>query len=114
MAVISQTKRILVDASAKVMRSRTAAKPPQDIENGYEISVQDDLDIYGDFVCALAKSFTPSPEEAEAATLEIFADIWRHRRDGDLTKVNERAVIEQITRRRLFKLVEQSAEMAGE
>jgi hypothetical protein len=111
MAVISRSKRMLAGASAKVMRSHSAAKLPQDTKNGYEVSVQDDLDIYGDFVCALAKSLTPSPEEAEAATLEIFADIWRHRRDGDLNKVNERAVIEQITRRRLFKLVEQSAQM---
>ncbi len=40
-------------------------------------AVEDCIDAYGDFIWALARKFTASTEEAEAATEEIFIDIWR-------------------------------------
>jgi RNA polymerase sigma-70 factor (ECF subfamily) len=40
--------------------------------------VKDCIDIYGTFIWALAKKFTSSTEEAEAATQEIFIDIWQY------------------------------------
>ena len=41
-------------------------------------AVKDCIDAYGNFIWALAKNLTHSREEAEAATREIFIDIWRY------------------------------------
>ncbi len=50
----------------------------QRIENKDRTAVRDCVDTYGNFIWALARKFTHSTEEAEAATLEIFQDIWRY------------------------------------
>jgi len=66
-------------------------------------AVQDCFDIYGSFIWALARKFTASTEEAEAATQEIYIDIWRHAERGDKNQSAETLLIAQIARRRLIK-----------
>ena len=66
-------------------------------------AVEDCVNIYGDFIWALACKFTASTEEAEAATREIFIDIWRYAESADKTQSDERLLISLIARRRLVK-----------
>ena len=68
-----------------------------------ETAVEDCIDTYGDFIWALAKKFTRSPEEAARATEEIFTDIWQYsERAGDKQSVEEK-LIARIALRRLIK-----------
>lgn len=66
-------------------------------------AVKDCIDTYGNFIWALAKKFTHSTEEAEAATMEIFQDIWQYSKRGDEPQSAEEMVISQIARRRLIR-----------
>ena len=78
----------------------------QRIENKDRTAVRDCIEAYGNFIWALAKKFTASTEEAEAATLEIFQDIWRYSERGDKRQSAEDMVISQIARRRLIKYLQ--------
>jgi DNA-directed RNA polymerase specialized sigma24 family protein len=75
----------------------------QRIENKDRTAVQDCIDSYGNFIWALARKFTASREEAEAATLEIFQDIWRYSKRADEPQSAEDMVASQIARRRLIR-----------
>lgn len=66
-------------------------------------AVVDCVDYYGNFIWALARKFTASPEEAAAAAQEIFTDIWRYAERGDKTQAAETLLIALIARRRLIK-----------
>ena len=66
-------------------------------------AVKDCVDTYGNFIWALARKFTRSPEEAEAATQEIFTDIWRYTERADQPQCTENLLIATIARRRLVK-----------
>ena len=74
---------------------RTAAKD--------KTAVKDCIDIYGNFIWALAKKFTASTEEAEAATQEIFIDIWQYSERTKKTQFVEEKLIAIIALRRLIK-----------
>jgi DNA-directed RNA polymerase specialized sigma24 family protein len=66
-------------------------------------AIKDCIDVYGNFIWALARKLTRSREEAEAATEEIFTDIWRYsEREGD-TRSSEEKLIAMIALRRLIK-----------
>lgn len=71
-------------------------------------AVRDCIDAYGNFIWALARKFTASREEAEAATLEIFQDIWRYSNRADELQSAEDLVISQIVRRRLVRYLQQN------
>ena len=66
-------------------------------------AVADCIDAYGNFIWALARKFTNSPEEAEAAVQEIFIDIWRYAERADQAQSPENLLIALIARRRLIK-----------
>ena len=66
-------------------------------------AVADCVDAYGNFIWALARKFTNSPEEAEAAVQEIFIDIWRYAERADQAQSPENLLIALIARRRLIK-----------
>jgi len=66
-------------------------------------AVKDCVDTYGNFIWALARKFTRSPEEAEAATQEIFTDIWRYTERADRPQSSEDMLVAMIARRRLIK-----------
>jgi DNA-directed RNA polymerase specialized sigma24 family protein len=75
----------------------------QRIHKADRTAVEDCVEAYGNLVWALAKKYTDSLEEAEAATQEIFLDIWRYAGHCDPTKSDEVAFICLIARRRLIK-----------
>ena len=66
-------------------------------------AVKDCVDTYGSFIWALARKFTRSREEAEAAAQEIFTDIWRYTERADQPQCAENLLIATIARRRLVK-----------
>lgn len=63
----------------------------------------DCIDAYGNFIWALAKKFTRSTEEAEAAAQEIFIDIWRYSERTGKSQSAEEKLIAVIALRRLIK-----------
>ena len=69
-------------------------------------AVKDCVDAYGSFIWALARKFTASMEEAEAATQEIFNDIWRYAECADKAQSAESVLITLIARRRLIRYLQ--------
>lgn len=69
-------------------------------------AVVDCVDAYGNFIWALARKFTNSTEEAEAAAQEIFIDIWRYAEYGDQTQSVEKLLIALIARQRLVRFLQ--------
>lgn len=78
----------------------------QRIGNKDRTAVEDCIDTYGNFIWALARKFTGSQEEAEAATQEIFNDIWRYSERADQSHSAENLLIALIARRRLIKYLQ--------
>ena len=68
-----------------------------------ETAVKDSNDAYGNLIWALAGKFTTSTEEADAATREIFIDIWRYSGRTDKTQSAEEKLIALIALRRLIR-----------
>ena len=73
-------------------------------------AVKDCVDAYGNFIWALARKFTRSPEEAAAATREIFIDIWRYAEHGNPPQSVEDLTIRLIARRRLIEYLRQAGQ----
>ncbi len=61
-------------------------------------AVKDCVDVYGNFIWALARKFTASTEEAEAAAQEIFHDIWRYSERAEKVQSAESVLIALIAR----------------
>jgi RNA polymerase sigma factor (sigma-70 family) len=72
------------------------------IAAGDETAVNDCINQYGNLIWALAKKFTPKPEDAEDAVQEIFMEIWQNARRYDSAKASESTFISIIARRRLI------------
>jgi len=68
-----------------------------------KLPFKDCIDTYGNFIWALASKLTASREEAEAATEEIFIDIWRYCKSARNTQSIEKKLIALIALRRLNK-----------
>jgi DNA-directed RNA polymerase specialized sigma24 family protein len=75
-------------------------------------AVKDCIDIYGNFIWALARKLTASREEAEAATEEIFIDIWRYCERARNTQSIEKKLIAMIALRRLIKPLHQAKQIS--
>lgn len=75
----------------------------QKIARADKTAVEDCIDDYGNLVWALARKYSDSLEEAEAATEEIFLDIWRYAGRCDSANFDETFFIYLIARRRLIK-----------
>jgi len=61
---------------------------------------------YNNFVWALARKFTNTPEEAEAAVQEMLNDIQRCAERGVTAASNEDRLVARIAWRRLLKLLQ--------
>ena len=70
-------------------------------------AVNDCIESYVNFIWALARKFTASSEEAEAATEEMFADIRRYASRADIVVTADDQIVSLIARRRLFKDLQQ-------
>lgn len=77
------------------------------VSHGDSSAANDCINQYGHFIWALANKFTNSNEEAEAATQEIFKDIWSYAKQAEPSEFDENAVVTQIARRRLIKYLQQ-------
>jgi len=75
-------------------------------------AVKDCIDTYGNFIWALARKLTASREEAEAATEEIFIDIWRYCERARNTQSTEKKLIAMIALRRLIKPSQQAKQIS--
>jgi len=75
-------------------------------------AVKDCIDTYGNFIWALAKKLTHSREEAEAATEEIFIDIWQYCERARNTQSTEKKLIAMIALRRLIKPSQQAKQIS--
>ena len=64
-------------------------------------AVQDCIDNYGNLIWMLTRKFTNSTGEAEAATRQIFTDIWRYAERDGKTKTAEKILITRIALRHL-------------
>lgn len=101
-------ERNLVVKAMDSLATRTIQKTEaltilQRIARKDKTAVKDCVDAYGNFIWALARKFTRSPEEAEAATEEIFVDIWQYRVRGDDNQKIEKKLIAMIALRRLIE-----------
>jgi RNA polymerase sigma-70 factor (ECF subfamily) len=93
----------MADSTTRTIQSIEPLTILQRIKNKDRTAVNDCVETYGNFIWALAKKFTTSTEEAEAATREIFVDIWRYSQRADQSQTAENVLIAQIARRRLIK-----------
>ena len=66
-------------------------------------AVKDCIDAHGNLIWALARKYTASREEAEAATAEIFTDIWQYAERARNAEAVEEKLIAMIALRRLIK-----------
>lgn len=89
--------------SARTIEKTNSPAIFQRIAERDKSAVADCVEIYGNFIWAMARKFTASREEAEAATLEIFKDIWQYSRRADQTETAENVLIALIARRRLMR-----------
>jgi DNA-directed RNA polymerase specialized sigma24 family protein len=78
----------------------------QRIAKNGKTALSDSADTYKDFIWALARKFTNSPEEAKAAVQEMFADIQRCAEKGDLITSNEDRLVARIAWRRLIRFLQ--------
>ncbi len=96
-------------ATQTIQRTNQGTNPLtilQRIANKDKTAVKDCVDAYGNFIWALARKFTDSTEEAEAAVQEIFTDIWRYAERVDSNQSTENVLIALIARRRLIKYLQ--------
>lgn len=77
--------------------------PLQRIALGDATAVEDCINTHGVLIWGLAKEFTASREDAEAAACRIFLDIWKYAPRFDQTKLDEVNFIIMIARRHLIK-----------
>ena len=78
------------------------------VARGDRTAARDCLDNYGNLIWAMAKRFTGTAEDAEAATQEIFLNIWRYAERFEQTDFDELVFITLIARRQLRKYSERS------
>jgi len=93
---------MIASATQKIRKTKSSTILHR-ISKKDKTAVKDCVDVYGSFIWALAKRFTASMEEAEAATLEIFQDIWRYSERADKKPSDESVLISQIARRRFIR-----------
>lgn len=93
----------MIASAARTIKKTQDSTILQRIAERDKTAVRDCIDAYGNFIWALARKFTASTEEAEAATEEIFIDIWQYRERARSTQSTEQKLIAMIALRRLIK-----------
>ncbi len=90
-------------ATRTIQKTKPSLSLFQRIAAKDKTAVQECLDTYGNLVWSLARKSTDSTADAEAATEEIFLDIWRCAEHGDKIRLADNLLIALIARRRLNK-----------
>ncbi len=92
-----------------IQKTNQTAHPPtilQRVADRDQTVIKDCIENYGNLIWALARKFTNSTEEAEAATQEIFIDIWRYAEHTDKSQSAGSVLIGVIAQRRLIKYLQ--------
>jgi len=102
------SERILTVKTMIALATRTIQKTETStilrrITKKDKTAVKDCIDVYGNYIWALARKLTDSREEAETATEEIFINIWRYCERARNTQSIEKKLIAMIALRRLIK-----------
>lgn len=82
--------------------------------NGDREAFRECVESYGELIWALAKKYTASEKEAEAATVEIFRDILRQAARFDSNRCGEDRFIALIAHSRLVKIRRQKGNEEAE
>jgi len=99
----------MIASAARRIQKTEASTILRRIAEKDKTAVKDCIDTYGNFIWALARKLTASREEAEAATEEIFIDIWRYCEErARNTQSIEKKLIAMIALRRLIKPSQQA------
>ncbi len=98
-------------ATQTIQKTETSTVLPRIAERDNTV-VKDCIDVYGNFIWALARKFTASREEAEAATEEIFIDVWRYCERARNTQSIEEKLIAMIALRRLIKPLQYAGQIS--
>src|ERR1700749_2388107 len=72
------------------------------IANGDSAAVRECIDQYGPLVWSIARRLSRTQADAEAATQEIFLDIWRSAARFDASQGSDKVFIAMVPRRRLI------------
>ena len=93
-----------MDALAtRTVKKKETATILQRIAERDQTAVDDCIDTYGGLVWTLAIKLTRLRQEAEAATEEIFNDIWQYCESVPDSQSTEKKLIARIALRRLIK-----------
>lgn len=71
------------------------------VGQGDKSAIKECINEYGSFIWTLAQRMTESSEEAEAATEEIFMDLWRYAKRAEKPRFDDNAIVNLIARQRL-------------
>ena len=99
----SLTVKTMTGLATRTIQKTETSTILRRIAEKHKTAVKDCIDLYGNFIWALARKLTASREEAEAATEEIFIDIWRYRERTCNKQSVEKKLIAMIALRRLIK-----------
>lgn len=94
---------VFITAQSTTNAVREIQQPPSFQNAGERVDAEACVESYGSFIWALAKKFTSSRDEAEAATYEIYQDIWRYSEHERAVLTLDERLVSMIARRRLFK-----------
>jgi DNA-directed RNA polymerase specialized sigma24 family protein len=93
-------------ATTRKVKKTKSSSLFQRIANKDQTAIKDCIETYGNFIWMLARKFTSSTEDAEAATQEIFLDIWRYAENTGNIQSAGKTLIGLIARRRLIKYLD--------
>lgn len=83
------------------------------VGRGDKSAMKECISEYGNFIWALAQRMTASNEEAEAATQEIFMDLWRYAKRAQEPRFDDDAIVNLIARQRLKSYANQMIDERG-
>lgn len=100
----------MTDLATRTIQKTETSTIPRSIAEKDKTVVKDCIDTYGNFIWALARKLTASREEA--ATEEIFIDIWQYSESVRNTQSIEKKLIAMIALRRLIKPSQQAKQIS--
>jgi len=107
------TVKTMIALATQTIQKTETSTILQRIAEKDKTAVKDCIDTYGNLIWALARKLTASREAAEAATEEIFIDIWRYCEERSRnTQSIEKKLITMIALRRLIKSSEQAKQIS--
>ncbi len=108
----SLTVKTMIALATRTIQKTETSTILRRIAEKDKTAVKDCIDTYGNFIWALARKLTASREEAEAATEEIFIDIWRYCERARNTQSIEKKLIAMIALRRLVKPLQYAGQIS--